>query len=276
MAEVKNGFLISARKKVGGTVLYRSKGEQLMRGAPVYPAGYVGSDAQIQVRDLFGDVSGHVSKYRSLTPVLNSFETVIGRRYKGTYRDQWVGRAFGNLFRAPDGSPRSAGEQSELIEFMDTAPGAWMLRNIRPPHFRQHPIFGADAQFSSNGTGGITCSVTFPQDYLQAALMALQRRGFSRVKLTAINGIAWGTPYGDAGPIGEQSGYELKSASTSSTSPRMLFGQKAVTTNETVKGCLAVVIYATTTGTLEESGYSLPPTYIPMESFFFEDERLFF
>lgn len=276
MAEIKNGFLISARSKVGGTVLYRSKGEQLMRGVPVYPANYIGSEAQVQVRDIFGDISGYVTKFRDLNSVVGGFERVIGRRYKGTFRDQWIGRAFGNIFRETDGSVRSAGTQKYLLDFINSKPGAWIQRSARPPHFRQNPIRGISTVFSSDGKGGITASVSMDAGQLSATLTRMRERGYSRIKTDRISGVAWGTPYSGIGDIGGYDTLEIKSTSASSSSPRMLFGKRNEATDASIGGCLAIVLYATTEGTEGTGGLSIPNGLVPVMSFFYEDYRLYF
>lgn len=217
MAEIKNGFLISTKSKVAGTVLYRANGKQLMRGVPVYPKEYVGSDSQIKARDFFAEMSSLVASHSAQLSIFNSFQLSKGRRYKGTYRDQLLGRMVGNFYIKPDGTPRNFSEMNDLREAIAKQPGLWLLRNMRVPAFPQHMPMNSKAYVSTFKDGNVALVVNTQNSEIVSVLENLRMRGWPRISTKRIGYIMlgtslWQTSGGNMSELGVVDGNSLDSA----------------------------------------------------------------
>lgn len=273
MAEIKNGFLISTKSKVAGTVLYRANGKQLMRGVPVYPKEYVGSDSQIKARDFFAEMSSLVASYSAQLSIFNAFQLSKGRRYKGTYRDQLLGRMVGNFYVKPDGTPRNYTELNSLREAINKQPGLWLLRNMRIPAFPQHMPMNAKAYVSAFKDGNVELVVNTQNSEIISVLESMRMRGWPRVSTKRIGYILIGTIVWQNGgnnmsELGLVSGNSLDSAKQS-----IGFETNGQASDFELGENAGIIYFATMD--VNRSG-SDPLISIPLFSLYTEGTRLFY
>lgn len=273
MAEIKNGFLISTKSKVAGTVLYRANGKQLMRGVPVYPKEYVGSDSQIKARDFFAEMSSLVASYSAQLSIFNAFQLSRGRRYKGTYRDQLLGRMVGNFYVKPDGTPRNYTELENLRNAIAKKPGLWLLRNMRVPAFPQHMPLNSKSYVAVQPDGNVLITVNTQNTEIISVLEYMRMRGWPRISTTRIGNIMLGTglwmggslPMSELGVVG---GGTLTSAKQS-----VGFETNNAASDFDLGENAGVIYFAVLD--INRSG-SDPQISIPLFSLYAESERLFY
>lgn len=276
MAEIKNGFLISARSKVGGTVLYRAKGEQLMRGVPVYPKDYVGSDAQISARDLFADMSSILGSRPEFCSQMQQFNRLIGRRYRGTYRDQLLGRMVGNLYTDENGVPHTAPARTEWLKEAKANPVSWMMRNARPPMFKQVFIQGLQVQRNSLGAGGYELVVNFYGYDFSAAIRRLRQSGYPRLTDGKVGVLEWGTGATRKGMSTDYPGWTLSTMTVKSGLNQFAGGGTDHNDLITMEGSAGMVLLGVTEANTTSSTSVKATDYVPLVSIWGEDFRLFY
>lgn len=272
MAEIKNGFLISAKSKVAGTVLYKAKGAQLMRGVPVYPKDYVGSDAQIKARDTFGDMSAACKTIGPALDVWNSCQRIIGRRYKGTYRDGVVGRMVGNLYVDENGVPYDSDILNDVKTEVDQHRVWWAIRNMRPPLFRQFVPSGVSILSAATPLNGAELQIEVLSTSLQDTLMSLRKRGYPRLSTGSIGVLTWSSaaflagdgvlsPGLNQGVFSVKTGFTKISAGSGSSESTGLLGDNA-----------GILVYGIVP---PAQGDTRPPVSVPLFSVYVEGVKLF-
>lgn len=272
MAEIKNGFLISAKSKVAGTVLYKAKGAQLMRGIPVYPKDYVGSDAQIKARDTFGDMSAACKTIGPALDAWNSCQRIIGRRYKGTYRDGVVGRMVGNLYVDENGVPYDSDILNTVKTEVDKHRVWWAIRNMRPPLFRQFVPSGVSIVSEATPLNGAMLQVQVLSSSLQDTLMSLRKRGYPRLSTSYIGSLTWSSAAylsgeGMLSPGLNQGVLQVKSGFT-----KIMVGASNHESTGILGDNAGILVYGIVP---PAEGDTKPPVSVPLFSVYVEGVKLF-
>lgn len=244
-----------------------------MRGVPVYPKEYVGSESQIKARDFFAEMSSLVASYSAQLSIFNAFQVSRGRRYKGTYRDQLLGRMVGNFYVKPDGTPRNFSELESLRNAIAKKPGLWLLRNMRVPAFPQHMPLNSKAYAAVQSDGNVLITVNTQNSEIIAVLENMRMRGWPRISTQRIGNITLGTalwmggslPMSELGVVGGgtlTSGKQSVGTETFDNAADFGLGENA-----------GIIYFAVMD--VNRSG-SDPQISVPLFSVYAESERLFY